>query len=60
MAAARGRGGTVVEDQRRPVKERRRRGPPADEDASLTCSLVPMRDDGKARMEEEWWRELGR
>lgn len=47
-----------MEDERWPVKEHRRRGPPADEDAPLTCSSVPMRVGGKARTEEEWWREL--
>jgi len=41
-----------VEDQRRPVKERRRRGPPADEDAPLTCSSVPMRVGGKLERRE--------
>ncbi|EMS60459.1 hypothetical protein TRIUR3_04525 [Triticum urartu] len=50
----------MVEDERRPVKELRRRGPPGDEDAPLTCLSVPMRIGGKARTEEEWWRELGR
>jgi len=43
----------VVEDERRPVKELRRRGPPADEDAPLTCSSVPMPGGGKVRTEEE-------
>ena len=51
---------SIVENLRRQVKERQRRGPPADEVAPLTCSSVPMRVSGKARTEEEWWRELGR
>ena len=63
MAAARGRGGTVVEDQRRPVKERRRRGPPSDEDAPLTCSTVPMRVSGELEGRENgggsWGSEGG-
>ena len=59
MAAAQGRGGTVVKEQRRPMKERRRRGPPADEDAPLTRSSMTMRVHEKARTEGEWWRELG-
>ena len=59
MAAARGRGGAILDDQRRPVKERRSHGPPAGEDALLTCSSMPMRVGGKSRTEGEWWQELG-